>query len=696
MADQNNYPVDDTGEQPEENSAKDAVDLKELRQKIGRTVGSVKKYTQKMFEQEVKHYVNVFRGEIRKILPERLLKMDDVDVNVVFPVIKTLIPSLYFQDPKIFVKPEQEKIVIEYKDPETGQPVTDETGKPRVDVYNAAESAMKFQAKLNTNIRKAKLKREMKSALVDAHLGFYGAVKLGWGNEQGVASMGEGAPPSYRDDTDMDMAYGIRLSPEDVYVDLTDFYNPEWIAVRYEVHPEQLKKDSRLTNTENLKGNCELKDSNEKEIWKDLDKADYVKTEYFEYYHKPCAQYPEGIYAIYTDEVKDDFLYYGPWPYTGEDTKKTFPIKLLYFTPNPDGKFPIPDVRHYIQQQKAKSLLRRVAYEYIQRSMPFLVLDESRLSESTKQALSSGRIPKVVVSKGNANNIATGVNFPPLSSDFNNFNNVVDDDIQRMVGVSDSGGRGQNVEFASVAKEAAANQQVRNSERADIVRDFMADIVRFWASLHQELGSDAMYVPMEDSQFPVTLSVDEIQGKFSYEIKPFSMNYEDPTILRQQKFNLLNLAISPQNAQALASQGASMNYVAIWKDALRTFDEPEVQKYLIDKGAKAEEQVANVLNDYTVLQSGQMPPVEATDNHMVHIMILGSLPDIPGKLELIQAHQQALLASQGQAPAKPGGGNPEGLPVGGVAANQDQFSKPLSSSPVNQKIAINREATDTM
>lgn len=688
MADESSILAADENGTPE-NTTEQKYDIKQLRRKIGRQVKSVKKFLLTKYEKELKEYLAVYKGDIEKILPNRVRSFENVDVNVVYPVIKTLVPSLYFQDPKVYVKADQEKIVIEYRDPATNSPILNPEGQPEIKELNAVEGAVKFQNLLNHNIRQAKLKREMKSALTDAELGYYGAIKCGWDNEQGNEAMGDGAPPSHRDDTDIDMAYGIRRKPWKVYVDMEDFYHPKWIAESYEVHPEQLKKDKRLKNTENLKGNFEMPKELKDELWQDVDAADIKRTEVFEVYVKPCAEFPKGVFCMFTDEVEDDFLYFGPWPYTKIETRKTFPIKIIYFNEDPEGGLPTPGIRYYIQQQRAKSVMRRIMFEYIQRTLPILALDETKAGDRAKGGIQSGSLPRIVGVKGNPNSIIAGVSFNNLNQDFYNMDTLTDDDISREVGVADSGGRGQNVKFAEVAKQAEQNQQVRNSEKADIVRDFMIDIVRYWGALWQEFGPEEMSTPAEGQQFPVVISSDELQAKFTYDIKPFSMNYEDPMILRRQWVDLLNLAIAPANFAALQSQGAALDIVKMWKRVLLTYDDPETHSYLLDEAAKPEVQVARALMENEGMGSGQPAQVLPTDNHQLHIMIHGLLPEVPGKLEHILEHQAAMMEKAGM---KPGGGNKEGLPVGGNAASQELMQKPMTPSPINADIAQNREA----
>ena len=64
--------------------------------------------------------------------------------------------------------------------------------------------------------------------------------------------------------------------------DLTNFYNPKWIAIRYCVSPEQLKGDSRLSNTEGLIGKSTVDDDTKNKMFKYMDKDDLKQVEYFD------------------------------------------------------------------------------------------------------------------------------------------------------------------------------------------------------------------------------------------------------------------------------------------------------------------------------------------------------------------------------------------------------------------------------
>lgn len=682
----------------ETDSQQAPVDNRELRNLWGKKISSVYEFIKRQFELEAHHYIKMYRHEFSGLLPERLLLSDRVDVNIVYPIVKTLIPNLYFQDPKVYVKALQETIVkpvVQVIPDESGQMVEEPiinpmTGQPVIQEYDAVRSALIFQNALNSNLDRAKVKYQVKQAIMDAHLTFYGAVKCGWGNEQGVASMGDGAPPSVREDVNDDLAYAIRLKPWNVIVDMKDFYNPEWIAVRYTVHPQQLKADKRLQNTENIKGSTQLEQEDKDKYWKYLDKEDTKQTEYFEVYVKPCAQYPNGKFFMLTDEVKDDFLYISDWPLDAKDS----PIKLLYFNIDPEGGLPIPDVKYYANHQKAKLNLRNAEYEFVQRTMPILGIDLSGVKDPDRlsKQLTSGQIPRVVGCTRNPQRVLSGISYPSLGIDFRTLDVNIDNDTSRMVGLLSPVTPTANADnqLASALKLADKDEQIRQNERADIVSDFLAAVVEYWSQLYQEFAGPENYTPIEGEKFPVKWTRDEINGKFLFKIKPFSMSYEDPVIKRKQWVDLLNLLAAPETRMALAEQGAQVDIVKILRRILETYDERDVETFVIDDMSKPENQVARAIQENQAVMQGQgmAVQVQPTDNDKLHILIHSMQP---GMEEHVLMHQQAMMQKGGIS--SPGGGNVEGMPVNGVGVNQDTMNQSPTPNVQNKKTAIAREAS---
>jgi hypothetical protein len=604
------------------------LETKKLRDMWGKRIESHKKYIMDAHTREVEKYYQLYRHEMAGLLPDAVLKSETgADVNIVFPIIKQLVPQLYFQDPQVFIQPEEEKIVYTARD-EQGAELHNPDGSVIQQEFSAGDAAVKLKNILNKNLRETKFKQTIKSVILDAHLGFYGAVKLGWEHEQGTVDMNGVPPPSFLDETSPNNAYAVRLEPWNVIVDMANFYNPKWIALRYTVDPTQLKEDTRLQNTEEIKG-MSLEHKEKKHHHKAFDSTEEVVAEYFEVYVRPSAHYPEGLYLVMSPEVKDKFLYKGSWPFEFKD----WSIKLLYFNRDPEGGLPIPDVRYYYAQQKAKSNLRRIEYEYIRRTLPGLVVNDSSVKdkEALDQQIRSGLVPRIIKSNSNANIVAAPFSFPPLNSQFNNFNKVIDDDTARMSqmfkGVF-TGGGGSNVEFAEVAKQSEKGEQISLSEKADVVRDFVQECVTVMMKLHQTEGPDTRTVFLDGENRAVEAELAEIRGKFSAVVQPFSMNFENPTILRRQLTDLLNLLASPQIQAELRQAGKRANLAKAVEMIVQTFPNKEYESLIQEDVETPEGQIVLALKENHAMGQGQPANINESDMHAVHILIHGLLGDM--------------------------------------------------------------------
>lgn len=664
---------------------------KKLRDLWGRRMESGKKFITDQYNKETAKYIRLLRHELKGMLPGDFFNTDaGVDVNVIFPIVKQLIPNLYFQDPKVFVSSLEDKIVVKLKD-ENGEPIIDPATREQItDEFDATRAAVKFKNVLNDNLKEISFKQTIKDVILDAHIGFFGAVKLGWDNEQGVNTMKGNAPPSSRTDVVEDNAFAVRLKPWNVIADMADFYNPQWIAVRYTVQPVILQQDTRLKHTEKIVGNAELGETERKRFWQFLNKEDTILTEYYEIYIRPSANYPEGQYLILSPEVKDDFLFRSNKPYDFNDST----IKLLYFNPDPEGGLPAPDVRYYYGQQKAKSNLRRTEYEYIQRTMPGIAINTSGAKDATKliKQIESGRIPRVIETTLDANRVVASVTYPTLNPQFNQFNNTIDNDVAKVSGlfkgVIASGG-GQNVKFAEVAKISTEGEQIILTEKGDVVRDFITNIIRTMSKLHKEFGPDERNVFLDDEKSPSKMVRQELQGKIKIEIQPFSMKFEDPTIIRRQLTDLLNLGASPAIGDALQKVGKSVDIAKAFEMIVNTFPNREFESLIVKEEFTPVGQIVLAMKENQALANGEQVPLNDSDIDEIHIIIHGLQGD--ATLEHMQLHQQKI---QARTTGKPGGGNAEGLPVKGVAVSQEQIKEPLSPSSEKQGAAIVRE-TDT-
>jgi len=675
----------------EDNKFQEQKDAAALRDTWFNRVQAAYKHISGEFKSETHDYYKAYRHEFENRNESRR-----IDINVVYQTIKSMLPVLYFKNPKVFIKSLQEKIYktvmapIEMNGEVVEVPVPNpETGEPLRQEFDGPKSALILQSAINQNITKAGLKIEAKSAIEDAMLGFFGAIKCGWGNDQGVEMMNDGdgeAPPSLREDVYDDSAYAKRLPPWDVVVDPLDFNNPTWIAVRYVVPLEQLKEDTRLNYTDKLEGKAEPTG-----IAKDMAGSDAAKqkmVEYFEVFIKPCAKYRKGKYLMVSEEVKEGPLFDGEWP----TKSKTFPVKLLYFVADPEGGLPVPLVRYFYGQQEAKNKLRNTEMEWVKRTLPSLYINTSGMTdgEKVKQQVLSGQIPRVCSGTQPAGNVFGQVKYPDLPVGFHTLDGKIDTDIARVMGMlGNVTPTTNNDQLATGLKLASRGEQIRMEELADIVSDYMGDLLRYWVDLFKEYAGPENYTLIDGETFPTRWGRDEIQGNFDLEVKPFSMSYEDPVIRRKQWVDAMNLLSAPPVQMVLKEQGYSVDMGKIVKRVLETYDERDVESFIYSDVSKPEMQVMDALKENESMMAGAFNEVSVLpeDNDKIHILIHGLIPGEVSGQHILQ-HQQKM---QGLPPGSPGGGNPEGMPINGVAVNQDMMNAPVPN-PTNQKIAINREA----
>jgi hypothetical protein len=638
----------------------------------------------KWMREEVRLYLDVFKHKMDGLLP-RANTRGRVDVNVVYPIIQSMIPELYYRDPKVLIEAMDAQFEFEedaFMIGPDGQPMVGPDGQvmadpaypdgKKVETVDGPRAGALLAGTINRNLLAAKTKLEKKRAIKDALLCPYGALKLGWDNEQGQFSVGQDgdAPPSKNSSVQPGMAYGVRHKPWDVIVDDANFYKPQWVAFRWAVSPWDLKGDKRLQNTENLKGN--VNETQEKFMGQQKSGEDggETLTEYFELYHRPDAEYPAGFYMILTEEVKEDTLFTGAFP-----TEKTteLPVSLIYFNEDPEGGIPIPEVRYYIDQQKAKSNLLNTQYEYVKRTLPVAIINGSLLADQQKAAaiIQSGVIPRVLMVKDKPDDVFGTGQFGNIGIDFARMDQHIDDNISRTVGrISGAGPSGvADVKLASVAKIGDQAEAVRTGERADIVRDFVVNTVNYWVALYQEYGGEKMNAPIDaapnlfpgqDPRFPAQFSWKDIRGKFLVKIKPFSNNYEDPTILRRQILDRMNLMASPQAADNLKRQGKMYDLARDLKAYMETFQDKDADQLIIDYQPTQEEVMA---------QEAQQQAMEMTAAGIPHAPAAGA-PTVP---------------------LKPGG-NAGGAPIAGGAVNQEMLRAPLSPNAARRKALLERSS----
>jgi hypothetical protein len=189
------------------------------------------------------------------------------------------------------------------------------------------------------------------------------------------------------------------------------------------------------------------------------------------------------------------------------------------------------------------------------------------------------------------------VGFPGLPTDFRALDANIDRDIDKVMRSPGNASLNNDPNQLAVGlKIASSAEAAAQSERSDIVTDFIRDILAYWMDLYKEFASAENYSAIEGESFPIGWSREEIQGKFDLEVKPFSMSYEDPVILRRQYIDLLNLLAAQPIQMWLKEQGYAVDVAKIVRRILETYDERDVDSFVFNQQALPEMQVMDATN----------------------------------------------------------------------------------------------------
>jgi len=159
----------------------------------------------------------------------------DIWLNEVYPIIQYNLPSIFFRDPRAFLKPKAKTFIAKRRNPMTGEmeSVT----------LDASKSAKTQEHILNHIIGQIGYKREVQKVLMDALLFKFGVLwhgykgNFGMTNEQSMF-------------IDKDQVFVQRLSPmrffKDPAVGMADIDKGRWVARSFDVPLDDLLEDDRL------------------------------------------------------------------------------------------------------------------------------------------------------------------------------------------------------------------------------------------------------------------------------------------------------------------------------------------------------------------------------------------------------------------------------------------------------------------
>lgn len=395
---------------------------------------------------------------------------NQVTDNIIFSNIRTLMPSINFRRPKIFVRAKKKPYNL-----------------PDGTIFDTLAGAVLLELLLNWYYKELEIKRQVDKCLMDALLGFRGVAFVGYAAETEVVAT-DNTVLEVNELIKKDSPYVMRISPYDFRFDPSardaHLEDARWIAIRWIKTVDEVKKNPRYSNTANIKSNyridtkfTKIKNNHENNttgttVWDRVEGWDI------------WDRVEQKIVTIV--EGHDKQLRYDDWPL---DYDGSFPVEVFYFNENPDEPTPVSDIEIYINSQDELNRIRSLQLDHIRRiSQRRYETRAGALEPEAKRKLMYGGDGTIIESD-------TGSSINPIpdatiSQDIYIVAKLLKESTREESGVSlfEKGG----AEKFDTATEPALIQQstnMRRDERVGILEEFIKRIVsKLGKIIQQTLG----------------------------------------------------------------------------------------------------------------------------------------------------------------------------------------------------------------
>lgn len=389
-----------------------------------------------------------------------------VPINKIFAYGRSLIPRVYFRNPRIVVKAERPEYTMHAR------------------VVEAVDNML---------IRETQLKRTIKRAILDTYSAGTGIVKLGFDSEFGylpeqqVDEDGSTATQESRKEENRKIEYhstikpgmpwALRCMPEDIIVPW-GYFEPEslpWIG-HYILRPlKDVQEDQKYNNVKELKGT--------KGASIQIRRPGVYKQGYFDRDMEYAELWEIRNYAtheIYVFCEQNLIL-------SADDMLQTegLPYEFLFFNDDPEYFWGIPDTK--LLEGLQHELNETATQESRHRKVALIkfLYKRGMIKEEELTKFFSGFVGPGVAVEDEAENIQNVITVlqPHVPPDFNVLKRNLANDMQEVLGFSVN----QMGEFSPYHGKSATESMIvqqafeaRSNERKDLVADMIVNIIRKW------------------------------------------------------------------------------------------------------------------------------------------------------------------------------------------------------------------------
>lgn len=613
----------------------------------------------------------------------------DVVLNEIYPIIQYNLPSTFFRNPRVFLKPRNKTFIAKKRNPLSG--VMEEME------LDSTKSAKTQEAILNYVLSEIKYKREVRKVLMDALLFRFGVL---WHGYKGNFGMTDEMSMTIKDEN----VFVRRINPmrflKDPAANISNLDEARWIARSFDYPLQDLYEDDALdVDKKQIKGKVGYGDKvkvGDKSMYGtdiimpklqnliDFADSDYKSqtgsrfVEIFEVFLRPTPKQKregeKGKVLLYTFEQTEP-LRVSRWPYKAEG----WPATILEFNSLNDAQFGLADIETYKQDADQKNAIVNLQLRNAQENSKIWVgLSKEGANEEDLDAIKQGDQTIVRFEGGNPRDkmfVASAGG--QASSELYLIDQRIDKSLQDKSGVSDlkKGFIQSGEESATSVRIRAAGGSARPSYRQDIMADMLKDSTHFLNQLLKQyfpIDKAVRIVGSRDIEWSENPTEEEVQADTDVEIDVISMLPEDPDKEIQQLQQVLTLMIQgltiPEVRQKLLEEGKLINIGPIVDQLLNRMKvkDPEVFRNIKPEESQGFVSVAEVraAKDNVVAAlsgSGQIPNPPALGNdHLARLEVYTSILSVIQSLgeteaskvlmQLVQIHQALLEEEQSKQP----------------------------------------------
>jgi len=507
-----------------------------------------------------------------------------VALNVVYPIVKNVIPSLYYKNPYILAIP-----------------------KRRPDEDSAPYAANI----LNYYFRELDIKKVNQHVIFDAYVLGMGVSKVGYATQFGSDIPDEGLEknrekrktrgllekmglkkPKEEEELPQNMEkneyiraespYALWVNPFNFGIDprANSIHTADYVYEKITKTLEEVKKNPNYSNTKDLKGG-EVPSS----LSKDMPESELERFKTIDLYEIHYKK-EDGIYIIVLAKDGSDYKALRHEKSTYE--MDGFQYEVLTFNKHGHKLYPRSDVDVFKGLQDRLNVTFENILDQVDKFMTKIGVDETAVTEEGNRALRDGQLGSIVFTNKNPSDVFKEISLTQVKGDLAAFLEKILDVVSLETGVTKAMLTGlTQAETATEAQIGQAGQNLRLNDKADMVQDFsnrqarkLWQVIRQFVDLEElqlitgESGVDEQTGIQKFQWLPdITSDMNEklVKGEYAFQIQVGSSQKPDLPILRKQIENIVNILGQEGVLMAFQMQGYKVELAELLKAYLRLF-----------------------------------------------------------------------------------------------------------------------------